>query len=164
MTKFEIVENRIEEVQQDYGNISPKELEIKYGASYSTIQRVLKKYGHIKGKPEQIKYKFIREHESEFIKDWTDGILTPAELEEKYKCPYTNLYSRSIELNIYRKTFEETDECKEMINAWLTHSFSNKEICEKYNICESTLHYILRNNNINTEENKWFGRKFFFDG
>ena len=126
------------------------------------LQRVLKKHGFIKGKPDRIKYNYVREHEEEFVKDWVEGVLTQSELEEKYKCPYTNLYSRSNELNIYRKSFEETDKCKEMINDWITHSFSNTEICTKYDICESTLHNILRKNNINIE-NKWNGRQYFFN-
>ena len=48
-TKFELVENRLEEVVKDYGNTSIKHLEEKYGASYATIQRVLKKHGYIQG-------------------------------------------------------------------------------------------------------------------
>ena len=37
-TKFELVEERLEELVKDYGNTSIKYLEEKYGASYGTIQ------------------------------------------------------------------------------------------------------------------------------
>ena len=161
MTKFELVESRLDEVKQDYGNISTKDLENKYQASYSTIQRVLKKHGLIKGKPDMVKHKYVREHEEEFIKDWVDGILTEKELEEKYKCPYTNLYSRSTELGIYRKNKTDRFDHYELIYDWLRNDCNNSVLCNKYNISESTLHKILNLHNINISYSR--NRKYFFN-
>lgn len=161
MTKFERLEEDIENLKRDYFDkqISIKNLEKLYDASYSTIQRVLKKYGYITTNFKQVKYKYLRDHEDEFIKDWINNILSIEELEKKYKCPSSNLYARSTELCIRRKTTGKKDD---LIEEWLLHTLSNKEICQKYNICESTLYNALRENNINTKD-KWNGRKFFFN-
>lgn len=161
MTKFELVESRLEELKKDYKNISPKKLEEKYEASYSTIQRVLKKHGFIKGKPEQIKYSYVREHEDEFIKDWVEGVLTPVELEEKYKCPYTTLYSRSNELNIYRKNKIDNISHYDLIYDWLRNDCTNEFLCDKYNISEGTLHKILHLHDIKISYDRH--RKYFFN-
>ena len=161
MTKFELVESRLEELKQDYGNIPTKDLEKKYEASYSTIQRVLKKHGFIKGKPEQIKYNYVREHEEEFIKDWIDGVLTDSELEEKYKCPYTNLYSRSAELGIYRKNKTDKFDHYDLIYDWMRNDCTNDVLADKYNISTSTLKNILHMHNINISYNR--NRKYFFN-
>lgn len=161
MTKFELVESRFEEVKKDYGNISPKDLEVKYSASYSTIQRVLKKHGMIKGKPEQIKYKYIREHEEEFIKDWIKGTLTYEELEEKYQCPYSNLKSRAKELQICRKDKIDKINQKDIINDWLKNDCINDELCKKYDISNSTLHKILHLNNVDVDYHR--NRQYFFN-
>ena len=64
-----MVEDRLEELVKDYGNISVKSLEEKYGASYATIQRVLKKHGYIQGN-KNYKYVYIHEHMDEFIEDY----------------------------------------------------------------------------------------------
>lgn len=161
MSKFEQVEARLDEVKNDYGNIPIKNLEQKYKASYSTIQRVLKKHGVIQGKTVQIKYNYIREHEEEFIKDWEEGILTKQELETKYQCPYTNLYSRSVELNLYRKDKISQINQQELINDWLKNNCTNDELCNKYNISNSTLHRILLLNNISMDSHR--NRKYYFD-
>lgn len=59
MTKFESVNLQVDELKNDYGTMSVKELENKYCASYSTIQRVLKYNGYIKPKKRKILNIFI---------------------------------------------------------------------------------------------------------
>ena len=161
MSKFEQIELQLEAIKQDYGKVSIKELEKKYNASYSTIQRVLKKYGFIKGKPEQIKYKYVREHEEEFIQDWIDGVLSHEELEEKYQCPYSNLRSRSIELKIYRKNKIDKINHEDVIKDWLKNDCTNDVICNQYNISNSMLHKILNLHEIQLDEHR--NRKYFFN-
>ena len=101
-----MVENRLEELKQDYGNMTQNNLEEKYGASYSTISLVLHKHGLMLNRQNPAKYKYFREHEKEFIKDWTEGILSKNELEEKYQCPYGTMSTYSSNVQIYRKTTE----------------------------------------------------------
>lgn len=161
MGKFEQVEVRLDEVKNDYGNLPVKKLEEKYNASYSTIQRVLKKHGIIKGKAEQIKYNYIREHEEEFIQDWEEGILTKQELAEKYQCPCTNLHSRAVELELHRKDKIDQINHQDLIDDWLKNDCTNDELCNKYNISNSTLHKILRLNNISMDYHR--NRKYYFD-
>ena len=103
MTKFELVENRLEELKQDYGKISQKDLEKKYDASYSTIYLVLHKHNLMLNRQNPVKHKYLREHKEEFIKDWIDGILNKNELEEKYRCPYSTMSFYSGELKITRE-------------------------------------------------------------
>ena len=161
MGKFEEVEQRLEEVKQDYGVISSKDLEKKYNVSYSTICRVLKRNGIIKDNLEKVKYKYLREHEKEFAKDWEDGLLTQQELVEKYKCPKSVLKSKARDIGVKRKKVEKFN-VNDLINDWNNKQMSNKEICEKYKISVSKLFVILRKNNIE-DVGKRYGRKYFFN-
>jgi hypothetical protein len=162
LTKFELVEDRLDEVIHDYGHIPVKDLEEKYKASYSTIRRVLKKHGIIKEIPDRTKYNYIRDHEDEFIQDWIDGILTKKELEEKYKCPYSIIKLRSVELHIHRKKRVDQVNQNDIINAWLSRTMNNYEICEKFRITPLMLYEILKKNNAPLEEYK-YGRKYLFN-
>lgn len=135
-------------------------MELKYDCSYSTIQRGLKQAGYKLGQPKQIKYKYIRENEKEFINDWENGELEIYELEQKYHCPASNIYSRARELNIKRKTKTELLNTHDIINDYCNLHMPNKDIIKKYQISESTLEKILHNNHI---EKYNHGRKYYFN-
>lgn len=139
--------------------MSVKQLEEKYMCSYSTIQRALKREGYKLGKTEQIKYKYIRDNEKSFVEDWENGELSLEELELKYKCPKSNLKSRARELNIYRNTKTDKINIPDLIEDYSVRHLSNKIILEKYDICQSTLNTILKENNIDPN----FNRKYYFD-
>lgn len=156
-----MIENRIDELIEDYGRISVAELESKYNASYATIQRVLKRYNKIKGNANQIKYSYIREHEKEFILDWENGLLTKKELEEKYQCPFSTIYSRASELAIKRKTKTESIDLNQLVSDWKSYKFRALELAKKYHISYKTLIGLLENNIDNFEKRD--GRKYFFD-
>ena len=162
MGKFEQVEERLDEIKNDYGKIGVKALEEKYNASYSTIQRVLKKHNIIKGKLHQTKYKYINEHKDEFINDWVDGVLTIKELSKKYQCPETEIFSFARERSIKRKTLREKLDINSLINDWESKKMLDKEICEKYKISHNTLIKILEDNNIEDVGTR-YGRKYFFN-
>ena len=160
-TKFELVEERLEELVKDYGNTSIKYLEEKYGASYGTIQRVLKKHGYIQGN-KNYKYVYIHEHMDEFIKDYIDGILTEKDLEEKYQCPQTCFTSLARDLSIKRKRLSEKIDMDNLISDWKSKTMYDYEICNKYNISYSTLLKFLSENHVDGLGERC-GRKDFFN-
>lgn len=160
-TKFELVENRLEEVKKDYGNIPIKNLEEKYGASYATIQRVLKKHGYIKGN-KKYKYAYIHEHMDEFIEDYTEGILSEGELEEKYQCSKTCFASLARDLSIKRKRISERIDKNGLISDWESKTMYDYEICNKYNMSYGTLLKLLSDNHVDGVGERC-GRKDFFN-
>lgn len=136
-----------------------KELENKYKVSYSTIQRALSSFGLIKGNG-NYKYTYLYEHLEDFINDWIEGYINIYEMEDKYHCTKSSLYSLAIKLGIKRKRIYERDNVQQIINMWKSTWCTNKEICTKYNISEHTLMNILHKNNIDTTYKK---RKFTFN-
>lgn len=144
ITKFEKVEQRLNELISDYGNMSVDNLEKKYNASYATIQRVLKKNNIISSNSKNIKYVFIREHEEEFKKDWIAGVMSKEDLIKKYKCPYSNIKSIARDLGIKRKTKLERINKESLIEDWNSKQYHSYELLTKYNISSSILGKVIK--------------------
>lgn len=161
MTKFESVNLRIDELKNDYGTMSIKELEQKYHASYSTIQRVLKYNGHIRPKKENIKYIYLNDNLENFKEDWINGILSINELEQKYHCKEATLKAKARDFNIKRKLVKDKIDTELLIKDWNSKDYLSYQLCDKYNICESTLLNILKNNGIKVGDRN--GRKYYFN-
>ena len=79
MTKFELIESRLEEVKQDYGNMLNTDLTKKYGVSIHTIYRVFEKHNIPRNK-QKILDKI--DHNSLII-DYLNN-MSIKEIEEKY--------------------------------------------------------------------------------
>lgn len=147
--KYELVEERVDELRNDYGKLSIKELEEKYDVSYSTIRRILYKYNIIdsdRGTP--IKYTYVHECIDEFKKDWTNGVLTKNELEDKYNCPYYELNSIARKFDIKRKLKKDLIDYNSLINDVVSDRYTYKELMEKYKICEQTIRRILKEHDV----------------
>lgn len=161
MTKFKLIENRLEELKQDYGHISTKELEIKYDASYSTIRKVLYKYNIMDSNRQcPIKHKYLYEHIEEFKTDWANGILTKEELINKYHCAYGILNSCARHLNIKRKSKRETVNIESLINDVLNDQYTYKQLSKIYGIGELAIRRILNEHNIKHQRSN---RKYVFN-
>jgi len=83
--------------------------------------------------------------EDEFIKDWTEGILTIKELEKKYECPRTNLKTRARNLNIIRNK-KEIDIDNIIID--YVNGKSIRKLSKEIRICPRRLKNILEENNV----------------
>jgi hypothetical protein len=124
-------------------------MEEKYNMTWGSIRTVCSRFkiksnrDHSKNPCCPITYTKIRDMEEEFIKDWTDGILTKQELIEKYECPYTNITTRAKALDIQRNRLKDkiniNELCKDYKNGVLV-----KDIQDKYNICNQSIDKLVR--------------------
>lgn len=159
--KYELIEERVKELQNDYGKLSSKELEIKYDASYATIRKILYKYNIMDSeRTAPIKYTYIHEHIDDFKTDWIDGILSKEQLKNKYHCPYTTLKSCAKKLNIKRKTMKDLVDYKSLISDVVNDKYTYKQLIEKYGICEQTIRKVLKEHGITHKRDN---RKYNFN-
>ena len=139
----------LEELKKDWGVLPKDEIEIKYNVKYNTLKTLCSKFkiksnrNHQKNPCCPIKYTTIREKEEEFIKDWTDGILTQKELVEKYKCPYTNITTRARFLNINRNTKLDNIDLDSLCEDY-NGSMSVDDIQKKHNISNASINRLLK--------------------
>ena len=160
-TKCELIEERVQELKNDYGNLSSKELEIKYDASYSTIRKVLYKYNITDSKrTAPIKYKYLRNHIEEFKIDWIDGVLKKDQLEEKYHCPYSALSSLATSIHIKRKTAKDIVDYETLVADVINDEYTYAQLIKKYGICEQTIRKVLKEHGV---EHKRDNRKYDFN-
>ena len=155
------MQTRIDEVKDDYGNLGVKELEKKYCASYSTIQRVLKASGFIKLKTDNVKYVYLNNNLEQFKIDWIENKLSIEELEEKYNCPKSVMHSKARDLNIKRKRIKECIDSESLISDWKSRKYSNDEMCDRYDIGLTTIKKILKENNVKDDYSR--NQKYIFD-
>lgn len=161
MIKINMLEEKIEELKADYGILSTKELEEKYDASYSILQKVMYKYNIINSnRKKPVKYKYLYEHIEEFKNDWILNILTKEELMLKYYCTYGTLNRLARKLNIKRKNKKDKIDSEALIFDVLNQSLTYKQLCQKYGVCEQTIRKILKEHNIKCHRTN---RKYVFD-
>ena len=164
--KRKLTEDVVENLKNDYGVLSTKEITEKYNCSYSTIERFCKSHG-FKSKREPTynaknKYEYLHNHLNEFFVDWEDHILTEEDLVEKYKAPITALYSQAKLYGKYRKTLEEKINVHRLVLDYQEGIMSQQAICEKYGISQTTKKKILNNNNISLDPAGTRNRKYYF--
>lgn len=118
-------------LENDYGTLSPNELEKKYCIRYSAIKRAANHHG--------IKMRKIWSDQdlSALREDY--GILLPSELEEKYGTKYSDIRSIAARHNIKSKRYTGnrrfwTQEEEEKLKIdWETSLLTAKELADKYN-------------------------------
>lgn len=166
MTKLKIIENRLEELKQDYGKLSTKELEVKYDANYSTIRKVLYKFDIIDSNRQcPIKHKYLHEHVEEFKEDWINRILTKDELEKKYFCSYNTLGSFARQMKIKRKMKRETVDANSLIYDVVNDRYTYKELSKIYGIGIQAIRLLLKDYNIDhaRDNRKYQFNEHYFD-
>lgn len=162
-----LTEDNLEDLRNDYGVLTTKEITEKYQCSYSTIERFCKSHG-FKSKREptyyaRAKYQYLADHLDEFLTDWEEHILTEDELIEKYKAPMTALYSQAKLYGKHRKTLEERIDVKNLIYDYTINEMSQNDIYEKYGISQTSKSKILKNNNIQLFPVGSKSRKYYFN-
>lgn len=154
-------DNEINSLKDDYGILSPKELENKYDIDYGYIRKACSKYG-IKSKKNRNARKWIEAELNDFIKDWKDNILSISELKEKYNRQENSLRCKAKDLKIKRITNIDklsNEDIYSICNKY-TNGINSQELTESYNVCQSSILSILKNNNIEIRDNSHCKRTY----
>lgn len=158
---WDFLMEHIEDIKQDYGILKPNEIEIKYNVSYDYFRKWCCKQNIKSNKPHLTK-KWSNEESQMFKKDWEDGVLTIKELEVKYDRNRQSLYGKAQLLNVYRNTNIKKITDKDIL--YICNQYENgtnsRVLSEEFNVAQSTILQILRNNNIQIRERTDCLRKY----
>ena len=167
MRSKKLTEDMLDNLKNDYGTLSTKELIEKYNCSYSTIERFCKSHGfksqRANGRSSTKKYPYPYEHLDEFLIDWEDNILSIEELENKYSAPLTALYSIAKLYGKNRKTLYQRTDIDGLIDDYIIHELRQEDLCKKYNISNGTKQRYLSMSGVQLRTISESSRKYEFN-
>ena len=162
-----LTEDMVEDLRNDYGVLSTKEITEKYNCSYSTIERFCKAHGfkskRSNGRSNTKKYPYPYEHLDEFFQDWENNVLSIEELENKYCAPLTTLYSIAKLYGKHRKTLYERTDVTNLVDDYMAHELTQEELCKKYNISNGAKINYLTMNGVQLRTHSESSRRYDFN-
>lgn len=155
-----LMEN-IDDIKNDYGILSPKEIENKYKVSYSYFRRWCCNQG-IKSNKNYTTRKWTEEEIESFKKDWEDDVLTIKELESKYNRSCNSLHEKAKSLRIKRITNMKKIVDKDI--KYICNSYKNginsRILAEQYKVSQSSILQILKDNDVKIRDSSHQSRKY----